>query len=54
MRPFVIFGESGSELEFAEIRWRHRVRRSAASASAKDGVHFFGYHGRVGQDGVVP
>ena len=53
MRPSLNFGESRSELEFAENRSRHKVRRSAASASAKDGVHFCGYHGKAGHDGFV-
>jgi len=54
MRPSVIFGESGCELEFAEIRSRHKARRSAASASTNDGVHFCGYQGKAGHDGFVP
>jgi hypothetical protein len=31
------------------IRSAHSVRRRAASASRKDGVAFFGYHGRAVQ-----
>jgi hypothetical protein len=40
MRPSLTFDGSGCELEFVQIRSCHRVRRSAASVSAKDGRHF--------------
>lgn len=33
---------------------RHRARRRAASASAKDGVRLAEYQGSDGQDGLVP
>jgi hypothetical protein len=41
----VIFDGSGVFSESTERRSRHRARRRQASASAKEGVAFWGYQG---------
>lgn len=50
----IIFCCCGVEDDNGVIRWAHRVRRNAASASRKLGVAFFWYQGREIHVGVVP
>ncbi len=54
MSVSAIFDGSAPGDDTVVIRCRHRVTRSAASASANDGVALRGYQGSVGHDGVVP
>ena len=46
---FIFVARSGVLSELFSNRERHRVERSAASASWKDGVDLERYHGQEGQ-----
>ena len=49
-----VFRGSGRRSYLEKTLSRHRTRRRAASASAKDGVRLAEYQGSDGQDGFVP
>ena len=52
--PSRIFGWWGSSDDMDVIHSHHNARRSDARASMKDGVAFFGYHGRGVQVRAAP